>query len=112
MGVEWWESPFERKSIQHGMKVLDPDGKVLGRVDCIGETVLFVRRRFSRKGGAVPLARVERVTGRGVYVAGRGREILEPEAGRRRTELVTATHPLAEPPSRKREAARPAHAGG
>lgn len=97
MGVEWLESPFERRSIQHWMKVLDRDGKVLGRVACIGQTVLFVRRRFTHKVWAVPLARVERVTGKGVYVAGREREALEPEAGRLRTEIVTAIHPLAEP---------------
>ncbi|HYO58080.1 DUF2171 domain-containing protein [Archangium sp.] len=98
MGVEWWESPFKRRSIQHGMKVLDQDGKVLGRVACIGETVLFVRRRFSRQVWAVPLSHVERVTGRGVHVSGRAREALEPEGDRLRTELITATHPLAEPP--------------
>ena len=97
MGVQWLESPFERRSIQHGMKVRDQDGKVLGKVACIGETVLFVRQRFSRKVWAVPLERVERVTGKGVYVAGRG-QVLEPEAGRLRTEIVTAIHPLAEPP--------------
>ncbi|QRK10049.1 PRC-barrel domain containing protein [Archangium violaceum] len=106
MAVEWLESPFERKSIQHWMKVLDQDGKVLGRVDCVGETVLFVRRRFSRKLWAVPLARVARVTGKGVHVAGRKREVLEPEAGRKHAELVTATYPLAEPPATKLEAAR------
>ena len=106
MAVEWLESPFQRKSIQHWMKVLDLNGKVLGRVDCVGETVLFVRKRFSRKLWAVPLARVERVSGRGVHVAGREHEVLEPEAGRKRTELVTATYPLAEPPYTKLEAAR------
>jgi hypothetical protein len=106
MAEAWWESPFQRKSIQHWMKVLDLNGKVLGRVDCVGETVLFVRRRFSRKLWAVPLARVERVTGKGVHVAGREREVLEPEAGRKHTELVTATYPLAEPPFTKLEAAR------
>ncbi len=110
MNVEWMESPFKRKSIQHWMKVLDQDGKVLGRVDCVGETVLFVRRRFSRKIWAVPLARVERVTGKGVHVAGREREVLEPEAGRKHTELVTATYPLAEPPATNLEAAQHATA--
>lgn len=98
MGVEWLESPYERRSIQHAMKVRDQDGKVLGRVACIGQTVLFVRQRFSRKVWAVPLARVERVTGKGVYVAGRERQALEPEAGRLHSEIVTAIHPLAEPP--------------
>jgi hypothetical protein len=106
MAEAWWESPFQRKSIQHWMKVLDLNGKVLGRVDCVGETVLFVRKRFSRKLWAVPLARVERVSGKGVHVAGREREVLEPEAGRKHTELVTATYPLAEPPYTKLEAAR------
>ncbi len=110
MAEAWWESPFQRKSIQHWMKVLDPDGKVLGRVDCVGETVVFVRKRFSRKLWAVPLARVERVTGKGVHVAGRAAEVLEPEAGRKHMELVTATYPLAEPPYTKLEAARQAHA--
>ena len=99
MGVGWLESPFERRSIQHAMKVRDHDGTVLGRVACIGQTVLFVRQRFSRKVWAVPLSRVERVSGRGVFVAGHARDVLEPEAGRLRTELVTATYPLAEPPA-------------
>ena len=99
MAVSWLESPFERRSITHWMKVRDQDGTVLGRVAWIGETVLFVRRRFSRKvSWAVPLARVERVTGRGVYVSGRASEVLEPEGGRLHTELATATRPLAEPP--------------
>ena len=106
MAVAWLESPFKRKSIQHWMKVLDADGKVLGRVDCVGETVLFVRKRFSRKLWAVPLGRLERVTGKGVHVAGRAHEVLEPEAGRKHAELVTATYPLAEPPFTKLEAAR------
>jgi len=110
MGVQWLESPFERRSIQHAMKVRDQEGKVLGGVDCVGETVLFVRQRFSRKLWAVPLARVERVTGKGVHLAGRASEVLEPEAGRKRLELVTATYPLAEPPNTKLEAARHAHA--
>jgi len=98
MAVDWLESPFERRSIQHWMKVRDQDGKVLGRVAYVGETVLFVRKRFSRKVWAVSRSRVERVTGRGVYVSGRAREVLEPEGGRLHTELITATFPLAEPP--------------
>jgi hypothetical protein len=53
---------------------------------------------------------VEQVTGQGVHVAGRAAEVLEPEAGRKRAELVTATYPLAEPPFTKLEAARHAPA--
>ena len=98
MGVEWMESPFERRSIQHAMKVRDQDGKVLGRVACIGQTVLFVRQRFSRGLWAVPLSHVVRVTGHGVYVSGRAREAVEPVGDRLRTEIITAVHPLAEPP--------------
>jgi hypothetical protein len=97
MGVGWLESPFERRSIQHAMKVRDQEGTVLGRVACIGETVLFVRQRFSRKLWAVPLSHVERVTGKGVYVSGRAHAAVEPVGDRLRTELVTATYPLAEP---------------
>jgi hypothetical protein len=100
MGVGWLESPFERRSIQHAMKVRDQEGKVLGRVACIGQTVLFVRQRFSRKLWAVPLSHVERVTGKGgVYVSGRAHAAVEPVGDRLRTEIVTAIHPLAEPPA-------------
>ncbi len=98
MGAAWMESPFERRSIQHAMKVRDQDGKVLGKVQWIGETVLFVRRRFSRQLWAVPLARVERVTGEGVVVSGREREVLEPVGERLATEIATATYPLADSP--------------
>lgn len=99
MGAGWMESPFERRSIQHAMKVRDQEGAVLGRVACIGQTVLFVRQRFSRKLWAVPLSHVERVTGRGVYVSGRAHAAVEPVGDRLRTEIVTAVHPLAEPPA-------------
>lgn len=106
MAVDWWESPFERRSIQHAMKVRDQEGRVLGRVACIGETVLFVRQRFSRKLWAVPLSHVERVTGDGVYVSGRAREAVEPVGDRLRTEIVTAVHPLTEPPRSGMDAER------
>jgi hypothetical protein len=98
MGAAWMESPFERRSIQHAMKVRDQDGKVLGKVACIGETVLFVRQRFSRRLWAVPLSHVQRVTGDGVYVSGREHAAVEPVGDRLRTEIITAVHPLAEPP--------------
>lgn len=99
MGAGWLQSPFERRSIQHAMKVRDHEGAVLGRVACIGQTVLFVRQRFSRRLWAVPLSHVERVTGRGVYVSGRAHAAVEPVGDRLRTEIVTAVHPLAEPPA-------------
>jgi len=110
MAVDWLASPFERRSIQHAMKVHDQDGKVLGKVACVGQTVLFVRQRFSRKVWAVPLSHVERVAGYSVYVSGRAHEVLEPEAGRLDTEIVTATYPLAEPARMGKGAGQSAHA--
>ena len=110
MAVDWLASPFERRSIQHAMKVRDREGTVLGKVACIGQTVLFVRQRFSRKVWAVPLSQVERVTGYGVHLSGRAREVLEPEAGRLDREIVTATYPLAEPPRTEMKAGRSVHA--
>jgi hypothetical protein len=98
MAVDWMESPFERRSIQHGMKVRDEDGAVVGTVKCIGETVLFVRQRFSRKLCAVPLSHVRRVTGGAVYVLGRAHGAVEPVGDRWGREIVTAVYPLAEPP--------------
>lgn len=94
---QWMNSPFERRSIQHAMKVRDEDGTVLGRVACIGQTVLFVRQRFSRHLWAVPLSHVERVNGRGVYVSGKAEAAWEPVGDRLDTEIVTAIHPLTEP---------------
>ncbi len=98
MARDWMGSPFERRSIQPSMKVRSADGTVLGRVALIGETVLFVRPRFSRRLRAVPLSRLERVTGRGVYVRGRPNEVFEPVGDRLRTEIPTHVYPLAEPP--------------
>lgn len=97
MAQNWMGSPFERRSIQPSMKVRSADGTVLGRVALIGETVLFVRLRFSRKLRAVPLSRLMRVTGRSVYVSGRPDEVLEPVGDRLRTEITTHVYPLAEP---------------
>jgi hypothetical protein len=96
METHWWDSPFERRSIQHAMKVRDEDGHVLGRVAGIGETVVFMRKRFSRELWAVPLSHVLRVTGEGVFVSGKALEALEPVGDRLRTEVVTAIHPLTE----------------
>ncbi|PTL83496.1 hypothetical protein DAT35_13455 [Vitiosangium sp. GDMCC 1.1324] len=95
--MDWLKSPFERRSIQHGMKVRGQDGKVLGHVAFIGETVLFVRQRFSRELKAVPLSHVERVTGRGVYVLGRSHGAVEPVGDRLGREIITFVYPLAEP---------------
>jgi hypothetical protein len=100
MDQSWMQSPFERRSIQPPMRVCTEDGTLLGKVALIGETVLFVRPRFSRELKAVPLSRVSRVTRRGVYVTGRPQEVLEPVGERLRTEIITHVHPLAEPSSR------------
>jgi len=97
METHWWDSPFERRSIQHAMKVRDEDGTVLGRVAGVGQTVVFMRKRFSRELWAVPLSHVERVTGEGVYVSGKAFGALEPVGDRLRTEVITVVHPLAEP---------------
>ncbi|HEX8437470.1 PRC-barrel domain containing protein [Archangium sp.] len=97
MAVDWMQSPFERRSIQHAMKVRDEDGTVLGKVKWIGETVLFVRQRFSRRLWAVPLSHVRRVTGSGVYVSGRAHAAVEPVGERWGREVITATAPLSEP---------------
>ena len=96
MDVEWTKSPFERRSIQHAMKVRDEEGKLLGRVKAIGQTVLFVHRPFAHGLWAVPLSHVQRVNGRGVFVSGRSFAALEPVGDRWDTEIVTAIHPLAE----------------
>jgi hypothetical protein len=66
----------------------------------IGREVMYVRRwPFSRKEFAVPLSRVTRVTGGGVYVAGAPSELCEPVGDRRLQDVPTRDHPLAEPPS-------------
>jgi hypothetical protein len=97
MGMDWTKSPFERRSIQWSMKVRDSDGKVLGKVAWIGQTLLVVRRRRSSQLWMVPLSRVERLKGRSVYVAGHGDAALEPADGERLSrEIPTSVHPLAE----------------
>ena len=98
MAMAWKGSPFERRSIQAGMRVRTEDGTALGRVAVIGREVLYVRRRrFSRGWRAVPLARVCRVTGGDVYVTGTPTEVSEVVTRERLlTEIPTYTHPLAE----------------
>jgi hypothetical protein len=98
--MAWWDSPLERRSIQAGMRVQMQDGKRLGRVMFIGRDVLYVRPwLFSsrRREFAVPLSRVARVTGRGVYVQGSPSELHEPAGDRLLHDIPTQVHPLAEP---------------
>jgi hypothetical protein len=96
--MAWWDSTLERRSIQAGMRVRTLEGARLGRVLLIGREVLYVRPwRFSRREFAVPLSRVARVTGRGVYVAGQPAELREPVGDRLRHDIPTHIHPLAEP---------------
>lgn len=98
--MAWWDSPLERRSIQAGMPVRTLGGQRLGRVLLIGREVLYVRpRRFSRKEFAVPLSRVARVTGGGVYVEGSPSELREPAGDRAQHDILTHVHPLAEPPN-------------
>jgi hypothetical protein len=97
--MAWWDSPLERRSIQAGMRVRAQDGKRLGRVMFIGRDVLYVRPwRFSsrRRQFAVPLSRVARVTGQGVYVQGAPSELHEPVGDRLLHDIPTQVHPLAE----------------
>lgn len=96
MNADWLNSPFERRSIQHAMKVWDEDGKLLGRVKAIGQTVVFVHQRSSKKLWAVPLSHIRGVSGRGVTVSGKAQAALEPAGDRWSTEIVTAIHPLSE----------------
>ena len=96
MNADWLNSPFERRSIQHAMKVWDEDGMLLGRVKAIGQTVVFVHRRSSKRLWAVPLSHIRGVSGRGVTVSGKAQAALEPAGDRWSTEIVTAIHPLAE----------------
>ena len=93
---EWWKSSFERRSIQHAMKVRDETGAVIGRVKGIGQSVVFVERRGSKEMWAAPLSHVTRVTGEGVFVSGKELGALEPAGERWGTEIITAIHPLAE----------------
>ncbi|MBN1206073.1 MAG: PRC-barrel domain containing protein [Myxococcaceae bacterium] len=96
--MAWWDSPFERRSIQAEMRVQTLEGTRLGRVFLIGREVLYVRPwRFSRREFAVPLSRVVRVTGRGVYVEGKPSELREPVGDRLRHDIPTQVHPLTEP---------------
>ncbi|MET0406101.1 MAG: hypothetical protein ABW123_27030 [Cystobacter sp.] len=94
MTADWLKSPFERRSIQHAMKVWDEDGKLLGRVKAIGQTVVFIHRPSSKDLWAVPLSHVRALSGRGVTVSGRADAALEPAGERWGTEIVTAIHPL------------------
>jgi hypothetical protein len=96
----WTDSPLERRSIQSGMRVQTEDGSRLGRVMVIGRESLYVRPwRFSRREFRVPLARVTRVTGRAVVVAGSPPEVCQPAGDASHQEVVTHIHPLTEPPS-------------
>ncbi|XXF77498.1 PRC-barrel domain containing protein [Myxococcaceae bacterium GXIMD 01537] len=98
MQVVWEDdSPYERRSIQSGMRVRAGDGQVLGRVAFIGRERLYLRRqRFARVDHwrAVPLTRVERLLGGDVIVQGADTEPVSLEAFH--ADVPTATYPLAE----------------
>lgn len=98
MAEAWVDSsPFERRSIQSGMRVRAADGTVLGHVARIGQERVYVRKRFSRRWRAVPLSRVERIHGGEVFVAGPPSAATEPVTDELlAADLRTFTHPLAE----------------
>ncbi|ADO68906.1 PRC-barrel domain-containing protein [Stigmatella aurantiaca] len=98
--MAWTDSPLERRSIQSGMRVQTEDGSRLGKVRLIGREVLYVRPwRFSRREYTVPLDRVTRVTGRGVFVAGAPAELCRPAGDAVHHEIPTHVLPLTEPPA-------------
>jgi hypothetical protein len=79
------------------MRVRAADGETLGRVARVGRERLYIRRRFSRRWTAVPLARVERIHVGDVYVSGTAAEVAEPVTRELlEAEVPTYTHPLAE----------------
>jgi hypothetical protein len=91
------ESPFERRSLQAGMRVRTADGRTLGRVARVGQTRFYVRKRLSKVWVAVALARVERIHVMDVYVSGTAGEVAEPVTREMlEAEIPTYTHPLAE----------------
>jgi hypothetical protein len=98
--MAWWDSAWERRSIQSGMRVWTQQGTRLGRVLLIGQDVLYVQPwSLSRRRFAVPLSRVTRVTGKGISVTGAPSELREPAGERLRHDVPTRVHPLAEPAS-------------
>ncbi|HET9450079.1 MAG TPA: PRC-barrel domain containing protein [Aggregicoccus sp.] len=81
----WWETPFERRSVQVGMTVWTEDGQRLGRVGHMSGALLHVRpRTFSRAAYRVPVADIVGLGAGGVRVRGPrsayalAREALEP----------------------------------
>jgi hypothetical protein len=69
--LNWWETPFERRSVQVGMSVWTEEGRRLGRVSHIYGAVLEVRpRAFSRAAYHVPVAQIAGLRADGVWVRG------------------------------------------
>ena len=78
----WWESPFERRSVQRKMWVWTEDGQPLGRVARMSGAALEVRPRLhARVGYRVPVEDIVGLTADGVRVRG-----------------TAASYPLAEVP--------------
>lgn len=98
--MAWPESasPYERRSIIQGMRVLDGAGKKLGHVALIGQEHLYVRRwPFSLHWSEVPLSRVRHVSRGAVELEGTsaGRRVEADKA--LRGEIPTQTYPLTDP---------------
>lgn len=99
MATAWVDSsPFERRSIQAGMRVRAADGTVLGRVAAIGRDSLYVRPWcFSRLWRAVPLSLLAGLHEGDVYLSGPAPGAAEPVLPEvLHADIPTFTHPLAE----------------
>lgn len=98
MAVTWGNGTrFERRSIQAGMRVVDSNGEVLGRVARVGQERLYVRKRLSRRWRAVPLSSVERIHLADVCLSRPASELVEPVTREMlEAEIPTYTLPLAE----------------
>ncbi|MBF5041589.1 hypothetical protein FGE12_04260 [Aggregicoccus sp. 17bor-14] len=79
----WWESPFERRSVQLKMGVWAEDGTRLGYVSAMSRAGLSVRpHKRARSAFHIPLEAIVGLTADGVRVRGAaGGYALGPETG-------------------------------
>jgi hypothetical protein len=93
----WWESPFERRSIQRKMWVYTEDGQRLGRVSRMTGAALEVRPRpHGHVAYVVPVADIVGLTADAVRVRGPAAAYPLGEAPRTLPEPEEHTLPLAD----------------